>query len=178
MWSWASELSGLINPISISSADSFKSLPMTGSKTCRNSYIANLSRTEIKRYGFNYDFKGDEDDLTLRKLRTEASSHRPRSFATSDSKSDSSRTTTGSSAIPSFATGRISFPAASVAAEARVRRWPVIVLVRESFQWQKLKGTKIMLQMIRRGGVEGVGSCESFGVFPPKSFLPRVGDRG
>lgn len=30
--------------------------------------------------------------------------------------------------------------------------------------------------MIRRGGgVEGVVSCDSFGVFPPKSFLPRVG---
>jgi hypothetical protein len=28
-----------------------------------------------------------------------------------------------------------------------------------------------MLQMIRRGGVEGLGSCASFGVFPPKSFL-------
>lgn len=152
MWSWARELSGLINPISISSADSFKSLPITGSKTCRNSISPTSVGPEIKRYVFTYDFKGDEDDLTLRKLSTEASSHRPRSFATSDSKSDSSRTTTGSSAVPSFATGRISFPAASLAAEARVRRWPIIVLVRESFRKQKLKRTKIMLQMIRRGG--------------------------
>lgn len=36
MWSWASELFGLIKPISISSADSFKPLPITGSKTYQN----------------------------------------------------------------------------------------------------------------------------------------------
>lgn len=68
------------------------------------------------------------DDLTPRKLRTEASSQRPRSFATSDSKWDSSRTTIGSSALPSFTTtGRVPSTATSLAAAGRVRRPPFMV---------------------------------------------------
>lgn len=131
MWSWATELLGLIKAVSISSADSFKLLPITGSKTCRHGHILFDTLPIECLYLSRYNFKGEWDYLTLRKLRTDASSHRPRSFATSDSKWDSSRTTTGSSALPSFATGRISCPGASLVARGRVPRQPVIGFGRE-----------------------------------------------
>ena len=141
MWSWASELFGLIKPISISSAESFKPLPITGSKTYQNinkqtkitktkSWLHNHDHIiKLKYISLSLSLKiRNEDDLTPRKLRTEASSQRPRSFATSDSKWDSSRSTIGSSALPSFTTtGRFSSTATSLAAAALVRRPPFMV---------------------------------------------------
>lgn len=139
MWSWASELFGLIKPISISSADSFKPLPITGSKTYQNinkqkslqQSPDSITMTTLSNLDISLSLSlkiRNQDDLTPRKLRTEASSQRPRSFATSDSKWDSSRTTIGSSALPSFTTtGRFSSTATSLAAAARVRRPPFMV---------------------------------------------------
>ena len=54
MWSWASELFGLIKPISISSAESLKPLPITGSKTYQN-INKQTKITKTKSWLHNHD---------------------------------------------------------------------------------------------------------------------------
>jgi predicted ferric reductase len=85
MWSWASDLLGSTRALSISSAVNFKSTPMTGSKTCKKETSSFLHEIFIKKKNRERD-RGQFVYFTLKKLRTVASSHRPRIFSISDFK--------------------------------------------------------------------------------------------